>query len=161
MSFKFDLPTDNAGTFSFWGLGADDINNKTEDADSSNWQTDISRMNMTYKNRFGAIGLSHRISLGTKTFIHSTLSADGMTYTLDKKELTLDFKLLPTDYVESAEGKYSFRTIVNHKFNSRITSRSGITVNRLFFNNKLKKAFREKPDELLTFVDNRGNGLSF
>lgn len=161
LSFKFDLPTDNAGTFSFWGLGADDINNKTEDADSSNWQTDISRMNMTYKNRFGAIGLSHRISLGNKTFIHSTLSADGMTYTLDKKELTLDFKLLPTDYVESAEGKYSFRTIVNHKFNSRITSRSGITVNRLFFNNKLKKAFREKPDELLTFVDNRGNGLSF
>ena len=160
LSFKVDLPTENAGTFSFWGLGADDINNKTEDADSSNWETDISRMNLTYKNRFGAIGLSHRLSLGPKTFIHSTLSADGMTYTLDKKELTLDFVLLPTDYVESTEGKYTFRSIVNHKFNQKITSRSGVTVNSLFFDNRLEKAFRENPETMTTFVDNSGTGLS-
>jgi hypothetical protein len=160
LSFKLDFPTNKAGTFSFWALGAHDINNKTEESDSTKWENDISRMNQKYYNHFGAIGLSHRISLGSKAFVHTTLSADGMRYGLDKKELTLDLRLLPTDYINSTEGKYTIRSIVNHKINQRISSRSGITVNSLFFDNTLRKAFRDKPEEMITFVDNSGTGFS-
>jgi hypothetical protein len=160
LSFKLDFPTNKAGTFSFWALGAHDINNKTEESDSTKWENDISRMNQKYYNHFGAIGLSHRISPGSKTFIHTTLSADGMRYGLDKKELTMDLVLLPTDYIKSTEGKYTLRSIVNHKFNQRFTSRSGIIVNSLFFDNTLRKAFRDNPEEMITFVDNRGTGFS-
>jgi len=160
LSYKFDFPTKKTGTFSFWGLGADDINKKTEERDSTKWENDISRMNQNYFNRFGAIGLSHRISLGTKTFLYSTISADGMRFSLDKKELTMDLRLLPTDYIKSTEGKYTFRSILSHKFNQRLSSRTGITINRLFFDNTLKKAFRDNPDELITFVNNSGKGFS-
>ncbi|MBE0654714.1 MAG: carboxypeptidase-like regulatory domain-containing protein, partial [Bacteroidales bacterium] len=159
LSFKFDLPTKNAGKFSFWALGADDINIKTEEPDSTKWENDISRMNQNYFNRFGAIGLSHRISIGTKTYLHSTLSADGMRYGLDKKELTLDLDLLPADYIKSTEGKYTFRSILNHKFGQRVSSRTGITLSSLFFDNTLKKAFRDNPEEMITFVDNNGTGF--
>ena len=41
LSFKFDFPTKNAGKFSFWGLGADDINIKTEETDSTKCLTSV------------------------------------------------------------------------------------------------------------------------
>ncbi len=160
LTFKFDFPTEKAGTFSFWAMGADDINKKTAEDDTTKWKTDYDRTSQDYFNRFGAIGLSHRFSVGLKTFIHSTLSADGMRYGMDKKEYTFDLQLLPTDYIKSTEAKYSFRTTVNHKFSPRISSRTGVTLNRLFFDNRLDKAFRNKPGEMITFVNNSGTGIS-
>ncbi len=160
LSFNFNFPTEKAGTFSFWGLGADDINKKTAESDASKWETDYDRTGQDYFNRFGAIGLSHRISIGTATFIKSTLSADGMRFGMDKKEYTFDSRLLPTDYVKSTEGKYSFRSIVNHKFSSKVKSRTGITLNSLFFDNTLQRAFRDNPEVMTTFVDNSGTGFS-
>ncbi len=159
LSFKFDFPTQKAGTFSFWGLGADDKNIKTEETDSLKWENDISRNRMKYYNQFGTIGLSHRMSIGAKSFLYSTLSAEAMSYSMDKQELTLNMLLLPADFIKSTEGKYTFRTVLNHKFNQRITSRTGVTVSSLFFDNTLKKAFRENPEVLTTFVDNNGTSL--
>jgi hypothetical protein len=160
LSYKLNLPTQNAGIFSIWGLGADDINKKTAESDVSKWETDYDRTGQDYFNRFGAIGLSHSISLGTTTFINSTLSADGMRYGMDKEEYTFDYQLLPTDQIKSTEGKYTFRSIVNHRFGNRVSSRTGITLNSLFFDNTMEKAFRDNPEEMLTFVDNSGTGFS-
>ena len=160
LTFKFEFPTANLGTFSFWAMGADDTNEKEADSDTLNWKTDYDRTGQDYFNRFGAIGLSHRIVLGSNTYIHSTISADGMRYGMDKKEYTLDSHLLPTDYIKSTEGKYSFRSLVNHKFNQWVSSRTGITLNSLFFDNRLDKAFRDNPGEMITFVNNSGTGFS-
>jgi hypothetical protein len=160
LTFKFDFPTNNYGTFSLWAMGADDTNKKEADADTLNWKTDYDRTGQDYFNRFGAIGLSHRISLGSKTFIHTTLSADGMRYGMDKEEYTFDSRLLPTDHIKSTEGKYTLRSTMNHKFSQRVSSRSGITLNRLYFDNRLDKAFRNMPEEMITFVNNSGTALS-
>lgn len=159
LSFKFDFPTQKAGTFTFWGLGAIDYNFKEEEIDSTLWDSDYSRNRLEYNNRFGAVGLSHRITIGSQTNLHSTLSADAMSYSMDKHELTFAMKLFPSDFIESTEGKFAFRTTLNHRFSQRVTSRTGIVVNSLFFDNLLKKAFRETPDELTTFVDQSGTGL--
>ena len=160
LTFKFDFPTTSFGTFSFWAMGADDTNKKEADSDTLKWKTDYDRTGQDYSNHFGAIGLSNRISIGTKTYLHTTISADAMRYGMDKKEYTFDSRLLPTDYIKSTEGKFTLRSIVNHKFSSRISSRTGITLNSLFFDNKLDKAFRNKPEEMISFVNNSGTGFS-
>jgi hypothetical protein len=160
LTFKFEFPTSDAGTFSFWAMGADDKNKKEADSDTLNWKTDYDRTGQDYFNRFGAIGLTHRISFGSKTYLHTTLSVDGMKYGMDKVEYTFDSRLLPTDHIKSTEGKYSFRSTVNHKISQRVNSRTGITLNSLFFDNRLDKAFRNKPEDMLTFVDNSGTGFS-
>ena len=160
LTFKLNFPTTRYGTFSFWAMGADDTNKKEADSDTLNWKTDYDRTGQNYFNRFGAIGLSHRISIGTKTFVHSTISADGMRYGMDKKEYTFDSRLLPTDNIKSTEGKYTFRSVVNHKFSPWLSSRTGITLNSLFFDNRLDKAFRNNPEEMITFVNNNGAEFS-
>ena len=160
LTFKFDLPTTTFGIFSLWAMGADDTNRKEADADTLNWKTDYDRTGQDYFNRFGAIGLSHRISFGSTSYLHTTLSADGMSYGMDKEEYTFDSRLLPTDYIKSTEGKYTLRSILNHRFSQRVSSRTGITLNSLFFDNRLDKAFRNNPDEMITFVNNSGTGFS-
>lgn len=160
LTFKFDFPTNNYGTVSLWAMGADDTNKKEADADTLNWITDYDRTGQDYFNRFGAIGLSHRISFGSTTYLHTTLSADGMSYGMDKEEYTFDSRLLPTDHIKSTEGKFTLRSIVNHKFSQRVSSRSGVTLNRLYFDNRLDKAFRNMPEEMITFVDNSGTAFS-
>ncbi|MFN3556632.1 MAG: TonB-dependent receptor [Bacteroidales bacterium] len=160
LTFKFDFPTEKAGTFSLWGMGADDINNKDAKADTTQWVTSIDYMTQRYKNRFGAIGLSHRITIGNNTYLNTVLSADGIRYTYDKREYTLDMRMLPVLYAQSTEGKYTFRTTLNHRFGSAVSFRTGFTLNRLFFDNDLKQAFFHDPDNLMRFVDNHGTAFS-
>lgn len=159
-TFKLNFPTAKQGTFSLWAMGADDTNIKKADADTLNWLTDYDRTGQRYSNRFGVIGFSHRISLGAKTFIHTTASADGMRYMMKKEEYTFDSRLLPTDYIKSTEGKFSLRSTINYKFNQKVNSRSGFTLNKLFFDNRLDKAFRDKPELMTTFVNSKGIGFS-
>ncbi|PKP27791.1 MAG: TonB-dependent receptor, partial [Bacteroidetes bacterium HGW-Bacteroidetes-19] len=158
LTFKFDFPTLKAGVFTFWGMGADDSNIKTAKEDTTQWETSIDYMNQKYKNRFGAIGFSHHISLGKNTFLKTSLSADGMRYSFDKQEYSSDMRMLPVVYSQSTEGKFSLRSTLNHKFHKKITSRTGFTINRLFFDNDLKMAFFTQPDSLINFVDNKGMG---
>src|SRR5690606_34813254 len=73
---------------------------------------------------------------------------------------TFDSRLLPTDNIKSTEGKYTFRSTVNHRFGQRVSSRTGITLNSLFFDNRLDKAFRDNPENMITFVNNSGTGFS-
>jgi hypothetical protein len=160
LTFKLDFPTQKAGTFTLWGMGADDINNKDAKEDPTQWESSIDYMTQRYTNRFGAIGLSHRIILGKNTFLNTILSADGMSYSFDKREYSLDMRMLPVINSLSTEGKYSFKTTLHHRLNSRINSRSGITVNSLFFDNKIKLAFFSNPDDLINFVDNKGRAKS-
>ncbi len=159
LTFKFDFPTKRSGTFTIWGMGADDINKKDAKQDSTDWVTSVDYMTQRYKNRFGAFGISHRITFGKNTFLNTILSADGMRTEFDKSEYSYDMRLLPVMYSRSTEGKYSFRSTLNHKFQSGVSSRTGITVNSLFFDNKLKLAFFTQPDSLINFVDNKGTGL--
>jgi hypothetical protein len=159
VTFKFDFPTQKAGTFTLWGMGADDINNKDAKEDPTQWETSIDYMNQRYKNRFGAMGLSHRIIVGKNTFLTTVLSADGMSSSYDKSEYSTDMLMLPVLFSKSAEGKYTFRSTLNHKFGSKISSRTGITVNRLVYDNQLKLAFYNRPDDMIDFVNNKGNGL--
>jgi hypothetical protein len=140
-------------------MGADDINNKDAKEDPAEWETSIDYMAQRYKNRFGVIGLSHQIIVGRNSYLNTMLSADGISYTYDKREYSLDMRMLPVLNSESTEGKYTFKTTLNHRFSSKINSLTGITVNSLFFDNKLKLAFYNHPDDLIDFVDSKGTGL--
>ena len=159
-TFKLDFPTQKAGTFTLWGMGADDINNKDAKDDPAEWVTSIDYMTQRYKNRFGAMGLSHRIVIGRNTYLNTILSVDGMSSFYDKREYSYDMRMLPVLYSNSTEGKYTFRSTINHRFSPRVSSRTGVTVNSLFFDNTLKLAFFDQPDELSIFVDNKGTALS-
>jgi len=159
ITFKLDFPIKKIGTISLFGMGADDTNKKEAKENIEEWTSSISGMNQNYKNRFYTLGLSHKLSIGSKTYINSILSIDNLNWDINTSEYNINMQMLPTNYMRSSEGKFTIKTTVNHRFNSKVTSRTGVVVNSLYFDNKIQKAIVEKGDDLQTIVDSKGKGL--
>jgi len=138
-SFKINLPTLKYGTFTLWGLGAiDHIEKPATDTTELEWSEDLRKFEMNAK--FGMIGLSNKYILGNKTYFKTSLLASANT--ADYKEERLDNNNVLYDNIrsKSTEGYYSLSFLVNHKFSSRHTNRTGFSVKNLFYRGNLKSA---------------------
>lgn len=83
LSFKLNFPTNNAGTFSLWGVGGMDKLKDPEEIDSSNWTNDWDRISFTWKLNMGATGLTHKYIIGKSSYINTTIAATGTDNILD------------------------------------------------------------------------------
>ncbi len=133
LSFKFNFPTKKVGTFALWGIGAIDANVQPENADSTNWTQDFDRIAYDYKQNTAAAGISHRKIFGTKTFIFSTFVASVNQSIMDMKRFDDELILQNNWYGNNMEGKYTFKSFINHKFGIRHTNRTGVIFNNLFY----------------------------
>ncbi len=136
LSFKNEFPTKN-GTFTFWGLGGIDKSYTHAKLDSMQWKNDDDRFGNNWVESFGATGLGHRISLGSSSYISTTLVASGRM-----KELTMDW--LDNDYelqkdldMHHNDGKIALSSFINQRINHRHVNRSGFTINSLHYNYNL------------------------
>jgi len=87
LSFKLNFPAGKAGNFSIWGVGALDVNNEPDEKDSLLWERDWDRLKYDWNLNTGAAGVNHKIVLGSKTYINSTLAASGITNKMDATRL--------------------------------------------------------------------------
>ncbi|MEN8156550.1 MAG: TonB-dependent receptor [Bacteroidota bacterium] len=156
LCFKINLPTDKAGVFSLWALGADDKIKFEADADTSVWSYTHDQEVGYATQRMAAIGLNHRYILGSKTYLNSTLALSG-DYTEFAVDY-LDFDLTPnaSHYINNLNKKYTLTSTLNHKFSAKHTNRTGFIVNNLHYNNLLQYA-PSIGDKLVTTADENGS----
>lgn len=135
LSFKVNIPTQNAGTFSLFGLGG--MNNSNEEivADSSQWESRWDGVSSATKQEVGVIGLRHKILLGEQTYVQTVVAATANNYWDNS------IQLMPEDNYNSREvdrtnfDNYDFRlhSLVNHKFDARSTLRGGVILSHMQF----------------------------
>ncbi|HTJ49542.1 MAG TPA: Plug domain-containing protein, partial [Cyclobacteriaceae bacterium] len=133
LSYNIYLPTNKAGTFSLFGFGglSDQVNEGKKD--STKWEDEFDRLNGTYFSNTGAAGLKHSITLGANTYLQSTalLSGNDNGYRQDKLDNgyhpVFDYK---SHYINK---KITISTVLNHKFNSKNSIRSGVYINQYYF----------------------------
>lgn len=134
LSFKLNIPTKKFGYFSLWGVGGYDNIHKPENDDINKWEFEEYRLNETVKMIPAAAGFSHKFILNNKTYINTTLAATLYTggYEADR----LDDSLILRDYqfIDVTEGRYIFKSFINHKFGARHTNRLGFTYNYMYYN---------------------------
>jgi hypothetical protein len=155
LSFKINLPTEKAGTFSLWGLAAVDNLNMDGEVDSTLWETIYDKEVGDVKQNMGAIGINHKYILGQKTYIKSLLVASGNTIKYDEGILDSDLQKHPNQYIDNKNYKYTFSTTLNHKFGSKHTNRTGFTLNNYHYKSLLKYA-PEIGDSLLVAANENG-----
>jgi len=73
LSFKINMPTKKAGVFSIFGLGGNNIAEFVPEKDSSKWENDGEGFREPQS--IGMTGLSHRLLLNDKSYLHSTILA--------------------------------------------------------------------------------------
>lgn len=135
ISFKLNLPTRKAGTFSIWGLGLID-KNKAQAKEKEEWKDYSDRQNVKTDLAKFAGGFNHKIRIGKEAYLKSSLA---ITYSNTKQFVTMyekEINLPPTPIVKINNDDWNlvFNSSINKKFSSRHTNRTGITITGLFYN---------------------------
>ncbi len=155
LSFKCNFPLKKLGVFTLWGIGALDKQLRLAEEDSSRWETKDDQKE--YKARFsmGAIGFSHKIILGEKTYIHTSFAPTGNSFIWKQKRCNDNLILQPKTDFRDYKWKYTFASSINHKFSAIHNNKTGLIINSLHYNIDTKKA-EEYGDTLQTFVSEHG-----
>lgn len=140
LCFKINMPTDNAGVFSVWGLVSDDSDDFRAEQDSSFWEMEEDRMDGALTQRMGGLGLNHRIILHRNAYINTSLALTGDYMTYEGGILDDDLKHYENESMNVLNYKVTLTSIYNRKFNARHTNRTGFVVDRLHYNTILKHA---------------------
>lgn len=156
LSFKLNIPTRKAGTFSIWGIGGIDNMIDSEETDSSKWETDYDRMKNNWDESFGAIGLNNKYRINTKTLVNTSIVATGNMKELTQLRLNNDLALQNDIDLNSNTAKVSLNAFVNHKFNARFNTRSGFNVNTLFYNYNLSGTENENLESYRNYANESG-----
>jgi len=131
LAFKITVPTTNYGKFALWGIGAKDLNDEYEEADSSLWKTAWDRMAYDLEIDMGALGLSHKYLLGMRSYLKSSFVRSEFNSKLQMKRLDDALVLQDNLIMNNRSGTFTLSSFINTKFNARHTNRTGLTVNRL------------------------------
>ncbi len=153
LSYKINVPVKRAGTFSFWGIGGNDYSGGPPEDDPDDWVYNYDREDVESPTRFGAIGLKHRLLLGGQAYLTTSIAGSGNGFRWDLDRYTDDGEsLYPREYIRYEAGKLTAKSMINVKVNASHTNRSGITINRLGYNQETR--YSDDPSEPLQLIAN-------
>jgi hypothetical protein len=158
LSFKTDFPASKAGVFSLWGIGSTDISGQNAVENADDWVYEYDRIDGVGKTYMGAAGLTHKVILGKKTYLSSSIAASGNGINIDNKILDSDLTAYPDQEIKNYTWKITFSSQVNHKFGPRHTNRTGFTIDRISYDQLIMKAPGiDQP--MITIADGKGRSL--
>lgn len=157
LSFKFNMPTRNAGTFSLWGVGGIDKAFEPLETNPLKWDNDWDRVSFDWGIEMGAIGLSHRLLTGKRTYVSTTLAATGIRNRMET--VRQDDDLVAHDDLSAIDnsGNLSIGSYISHTFSPRFTTKTGLTVKRLQYNLAISSTIDSDPSSYRRVVDERGS----
>ncbi|MFC5271843.1 TonB-dependent receptor [Adhaeribacter terreus] len=155
LSFKLNLPTEKAGTFTLWGLGGLSKDAQEAEKDVSKWQEKSDAFNNVYKGGMGTLGLSHTYFLNPHAYLETILSYARNEGAFAYDSLMPDMKpyLFYHENYEKTAARAS--VLYNHKLNARNTVRFGAIYSQLGFD--MFSEGRNDEKMLQTYVENAGN----
>jgi hypothetical protein len=161
LSFKINLPTKKAGTFSLWGIGTSD--GFISDLPDELTGYDYIPIEEAVRQYMGAAGLGHKIFLHENSYLKSTLAA---TYAENHTMTDLfDANRQNPQRIQDMLDKNTnliFNSYLNTKFNARHTNRTGITLTGLFYDdnyNIVPNYPYSNGEPMMNFADADGSSL--
>ncbi len=159
LTFKINIPTKRAGTFSVFGLGG--LGKWIEDEDFAYIDTVTQKeIRHTAKNLqhydMGIIGISHKLPVNDKTFIETIIAASAT----QNRPTSSGFNYDSLDTYLQERGAflnstYRLASTINKKISAKHILRAGIKVNHLTFSLSSESGL---PDGLITRnVEKRGS----
>lgn len=154
LSFKTEFPAKKAGVFSLWGIGSTDISGQ-EAKDPDEWVYEYDRIEGVGKTYMGAIGLTHKVILGKKTYLNSSLAASGNGIDIENKVMDSEMTAYPDQEIRNYTWKITLSSNLNHKFGPRHTNRTGFGIDRIEYDQLIRQA-PEDMQPLMTIAEGKG-----
>lgn len=119
LSFKVNIPTENAGRFTLWGLGGVSYIEFEADTTGANNLFSEDNENSTFASNTGMIGLSHLIFLNDNTFSKIGVAVTGTQTQGDIEIVEEDNSITPFVGQNNSQVKYNINWKLNKKFNAK------------------------------------------
>lgn len=150
LSYKVNLPTHNAGTFSLWGLGAYDAID-TEALEPADWESISDRDNSQTSLYLFASGLNHRVSVRPNTFLKTSLAFSGNGLSFAQQRLDLEEMTHPQSEAIKNHYRVTFQSSLSSYFGDHHSNRTGFTFNHLGYDLNINETPRNStiPDNLI------------
>ena len=159
LSFKLQFPAAKAGIFSVWALGGLDLNGSDPESDSSQWNSAWDRSRYTWKGKTGMGGLKHRIILSGRTAINTSLTAAFNQFSDQQELLVPGTGYIEYEYFQNLTSMFSLRSVLTHRFNRKLSNRSGLVISRIAYDIQARIADIDAPGMPL-IQDNAGDGIT-
>lgn len=146
LSFNLTLPTRKAGKFSLFGMGGKSENIFEALRDSSEWEFDKDRFDISFESKMGAIGATHTLPLGSASVWKTSLAFSALEH--QRTGNRLNDALMPENIESNSyqEQKLAFSTNFNHKLDK---------------NNRIEAGFNfVQPDYKILGTDNNDPGYA-
>lgn len=154
-SFKVNLPTAKAGTFSFWGLGGLNKDVSEADKDPDKWVEKADAFNDVYKGGMGTSGISHVFPLNHNAYLETIVSYSRSLTSYRYDSLMPDLRAYEVYHENFEKSAARASVMYNHKLNAQHTVRFGMIYSKLGFD--MYSRGRNDLEELQTYVDNSGS----
>ncbi|PRD45001.1 TonB-dependent receptor [Sphingobacterium haloxyli] len=131
LNFKFNFPTQNAGTFSVWGVGLIDEAAPILDNITERKYLDEGILSSAQQ-KSGALGLSHKYFFGNrKTSLKTTVATTHLDNHISEEFYDLDEQKSPKTDLIANTTNIVFTSALNHKFNAKHSNESGLTLTNI------------------------------
>ena len=132
LSFKLNLPTKKAGTFSIWGLGLTDRND-VDPLDKEEWESYADRQDVSTILEKASGGMTHKYNLNDDAYVKTSLAVTYSGILQDVGQVdTLDSYTQVVD-ITNKNWNIVLNSYINKKFSSRHVNRTGITVTGMIY----------------------------
>lgn len=138
LCLKLNFPTKKLGVFSIWGIGALDGLKDSFEEDTTKWETDDDPERSEGALQMGALGVTHKYIIGSKTYINTSLTASGNHSEWDEEISDFNYNFYPISSIDYNAYRYSLSSYFNHKFNAQLTTRTGFIINDMYYNMNIK-----------------------
>ncbi|CAG4994692.1 hypothetical protein DYBT9275_01446 [Dyadobacter sp. CECT 9275] len=126
LSFNINLPAGKAGHFTFFGMGGISSNTLKADKDTTLWEFQKDGSNIFYKNKMGALGITHALVLNKGTSLQSTLLGSGLTTSREEFAVNpKDFSTALKQTEELSKSRLSVSSIIATRFSDKTRLKTG------------------------------------
>lgn len=156
LSFKLNLPTEKAGTFSIWGIGglSKDVQHVEPDSvESVDWKYGYHDDTNT---GMYAYGVTHNYFIDKTAFVETVLSHSKSFSSENYEEMDSTWRLRPEFQDNLNKGAVRLSSYVNKKYNKRLTMRTGVILSRLDYMYESRE-FNFDRNDWNVEIDTKGN----
>lgn len=143
-SFKVNLPTGRAGTFTLWGLGGYNLATNSPEKDSSKWNDDTPNIKYESESHMFTSGLSHQYFINKDGYIKTIIAAsqDRASDNADTLNPFANYENIPVQKSRITNNAYRASVLYNQKLNAKHSFRTGLIgqywaykLNRSYYDN--------------------------
>ncbi len=119
LSFNLSFPTKKVGRFTLFGMGGLSENIFEAQRDTSVWEFDKDRYDISFDSKMGAIGATHTLPVETASIWKTVFAISALENNRIGNRLNDELVLQNIENDNYKEQKVAFSTIFNHKINNQ------------------------------------------